>query len=183
MKKTARGFTLVELLIVMAIVGVLAVIVMLIINPIELNKRSHDTARLTDLANLQQAINVAAQEATNSSAAILCAGGSAPCDGRSDTGGRTSNGTGWVTVDLSTAKSVSIPTLPVDPINNGSYHYSYCSDGNAWEINADLESAQQQPKRGTDGGDDKRNSSTTAAIYEVGSNLTLIANTTGCDYQ
>ncbi|MBU0999767.1 prepilin-type N-terminal cleavage/methylation domain-containing protein, partial [Patescibacteria group bacterium] len=73
-KKAAsrKGFTLVELLVVIAIIAILAAVVVLIINPLELTRRGRDAARLTDLSNLQQAINVAVQEATGSAATILC---------------------------------------------------------------------------------------------------------------
>lgn len=170
MKKSARGFTLVELLVVIAIIAILAAVVVLIINPIELTKRGRDAARLTDLANLQQAINVAAQEATTSGDAILCSGVSTPCTANSNDGGgsaRKSDGTGWVKVNLSSQKSVSVPTLPADQINDSTYHYTYSSDGDGWEINAVLESTQYTDKMTTDGGDNN-------GVYEVGSNLALI---------
>ncbi len=171
-----KGFTLVELLVVIAIIAILAAVVVLIINPIELTKRGRDAARLSDLSNLQQAINVAVQEATASSATILCEGGTTPCNGSSNVAGRVSDGTGWVKVNLSVQKSVSVPTLPVDPTNASANHYTYCSDGSGWEINTALESVQQSPKTGNDGGDDP-------ALYEVGSNLKLISPSGGtCTY-
>ena len=184
MKKTAqvlrKGFTLVELLVVIAIIAILAAVVVLIINPLELTARGRDAARLTDLVNLQQAINVAVQEATNSAAELLCVGQTSPCNGSSHTGTRTANGQGWVKVDLSAQQSVSVPTLPVDPVNNSANHYTYCSDGTDWEINTNLESKQQttdpNDKRKNDGGNDP-------ALYEVGSNLALIALSGGsCTY-
>lgn len=178
MRKTAReltqsvskGFTLVELLVVIAIIAILAVIVGVVINPIELRKRANDATRLSDLANLQQAINVAAQEATASGVEILCFNTTAPCtEGTSPIGANTrkSDGSGWIKVNLSAQKSVSIPTLPVDPNNSAASLYSYYSDGNAWEINAKLESEQQKDKMKNDGGNDDNK-------YEVGSDLTLI---------
>lgn len=176
MKKSAHGFTLVELLVVIAIIAILAAVVVLIINPLELTRRGRDAARLSDLANLQQAINVAVQEATSSSAAILCNGGATPCNGSSNVGTRSSDGTGWLKVNLSSQKSVSVPTLPIDPLNNAANHYTYCSDGNAWEIDTALESTQQSGKMSTDGGNDPN-------LYEVGSNLNLIALSGGsCTY-
>ncbi len=160
----------------LTIIAILAAVVVLIINPLELTRRGRDAARLTDLANLQQAINVAVQEATGSAATILCSNGSTPCNGSSNTGTRGSDGTGWVKVDMSTQRSVSVPTLPIDPINDANNHYTYCSDGSAWEINAKLESTQQSGKMGTDGGDDP-------VLYEVGSNLRLISPSGGtCTY-
>lgn len=175
MNKTARGFTLVELLVVIAIIAILAAVVVLIVNPLELTRRGRDASRLADMANLQQAINVAVQEATNSGSAILCNGAAYPCTGLSDTGTRTSNGTGWVKVDLSNAKSVSIPTLPADPTNNTTYHYAYCADNDTWEINSVLESQQQIGKMTTDGGDD-------TTKYEVGSALNLVDVVAGCSF-
>lgn len=181
-RRALKGFTLVELLVVIAIIAILAAVVVLIINPIELTRRSRDAARLTDLANLQQAINVAVQEATDSGTAILCsATGSYPCEGSSETDGRTSDGTGWVEVPLGAQQSVSVPTLPVDPINNGTYHYKYCADDDAWEINTVLESEQQKGKMANDGGNE--NAIDTTGRYEVGSNLLLIAPSGGsCTY-
>lgn len=178
MRKNNRGFTLVELLVVIAIIAILAAVVVLIINPLELMKRSRDAARMTDMANLQQAINVAAQEATSSGVGILCFGqtgnptpGTVLCQGNSYTDPaatrRLPNGTGWVKVDLSTQQSVSVPTLPVDPTNNATLNYSYASDGETWEMDSVLESAQQSPKMANDGGDND-------AVYEVGSNLKLL---------
>lgn len=163
-----------ELLVVIAIIAILAAVVVLIINPLELMRRSRDAARMTDVANLQQAINVAAQESTGSGSDILCKNMTPPCSDVSNSGGanvRNSNGSGWVKVDLSSAKSVSVPTLPVDPVNDANYFYTYRSNGSAWEIAARLESVQLRPKQTTDGG-------MCDTAYEVGSLLTLIYATT-----
>lgn len=177
-RKQSKGFTLVELLVVIAIVAILAAVVVLIINPLELTRRGRDAARLSDLSNLQNAINVAVQEATDSGAAILCEGdpdGAYPCTEPSyplQASTRLSGGTGWVKVNLGGQQSVSVPTLPVDPTNDATYHYTYCADDDAWEIDTALESEQQKPKMASDGGD--QNATDTTGRFEVGSNLTLI---------
>lgn len=171
MRKSAqvlhKGFTLVELLVVIAIIAILAAVVVLIINPAEILARGRDSSRLADVASLQTAINVAVQESTGSSTETLCNGGAVPCRGSSNVEGRNSNGTGWAQVNLSTQKSVSVPTLPIDPTNSTVYHYTYCSDGNGWEINSTLESTREKLKMEKDGGDDP-------VHYEVGSSLALI---------
>lgn len=178
MKKYAQvqkgGFTLVELLVVIAIVAILAAIIVLIINPLELTRRGRDAARLTDLANLQTAINVAVQEATQAASDFSVACNTTPktatCLDRSSAGGagiRATDGSGWIKVNLALQSSVSVPTLPIDPSNSpGStgLHYTYCGGGDNWLIITDLESTQQQPKRGADGG-------TEPLKYEVGSTL------------
>lgn len=174
--KTARisrsqGFTLVELIIVIAIIAILAVIVYVVINPLEITRRTRDTTRLSDLANIHQAISVAVQEATLSGNTVLCVPpATAPCTESSYPVGantRKSDGTGWVKVNLSSQKSVSLPTLPVDPLNNATNKYTYYSDGSNWELNAKLESDQQKDVAKTDGGNDD-------TVYEKGSDLKLI---------
>lgn len=199
MKKTAqsrfnrdqvqRGFTLVELLVVIAIIAILAAVVVLIINPLELTRRSRDAARLTDLANLQQAINVAVQEASNSGQNIACNGTGSTCSSNSVAGTRITNGTGWVQMNLGVQTSVSVPTLPIDPTNTNSggpsagsaankgYHYLYCGSGDNWEIITVLESVQQSPKMSNDGG----TTTDSNDYYEVGSVLNLLGTGT-CTY-
>lgn len=178
-KSAHKGFTLVELLVVIAIIAILAAVVVLIINPLELTRRGRDAARLSDLANLQSAINVSVQEATGSGAmGVLCKGGGTSCEGASNTGTRAADGSGWVKADLSAQKSVSVPTLPIDPIpDSTAYHYKYCAANDAWEINAVLESEQQKNKMKDDGGNE--NAVDTTGRYEVGSNLLLIAASGG----
>jgi type IV pilus assembly protein PilA len=168
-----NGFTLVELLVVIAIIAVLAAVVVLIINPLELTRQSRDTARLSDLTSLNNALNVAVQEASTSGAQILCVGTTAPCSGTSNTAPQTTtrkaDGTGWVKVNLGSQTAVSVPTLPADPVNDATYHYTYTTNGagDKWEINAVLESQKFQTKMAADGGDNDN-------VYEVGSDYTII---------
>ncbi len=167
MKKSAQvhqGFTLVELLVVIAIIAILAAVVVLVINPLELTRRGRDAARLADLATLQSAINLTVQEAAGPLETILCPAG-VPCTATSNgADGRGSDGSGWVKVDLTSSASVSMSTLPVDPTNSGANVYTYCANATGWEINANLESNQQAGKLDGDGGD-------APLLYEVGSNL------------
>lgn len=168
MNKTAStGFTLVELLVVIAIVAILAAVVVLAINPLELTRRARDTTRLADLENLQKAINLGLTDASGASAAFLCFGISTPCTGLSSTGTRSNNGSGWVKVNFTTLVAASLATLPADPTNNSTYHYTYYSDGTNYELNAVLESTQYVARMTTDGGNNN-------AAYETGTILTLL---------
>ena len=152
-----KGFTLVELLVVIAIIGVLASVIVLVINPVELLRRSRDSARLKDLDNLSQAINISIQEgalASSSIASILCKeSGSYPCTGSSHSGLRSTDGTGWVKISFVSQNAIKIPTLPIDPTNNTEYHYTYCADNDYFELNTVLESDQFRSKMAMDGGD------------------------------
>lgn len=176
--QSKKGFTLVELLVVIAVIAILAAIVVLVINPLELTRRSRDAARFTDLANLTQAINVAAQENVSGTGNFFCPSGttSFPCNASSSPGtstNRATDGSGWVKVNLAGQTSVTVPTLPVDPVNTGTNVYNYYGSdavGNVgWEITTELESQQYtvtDNREASDGGDDNN-------IYETGSVLSL----------
>ncbi len=57
-KDKAKGFTLLELLIVIAILAVLSVTLVLVLNPAESLRKSRDTQRMSDLATLKTAIGL-----------------------------------------------------------------------------------------------------------------------------
>jgi len=56
--KFKKGFTLLELLIVIGILAILSAVTILVINPSELLKKSRDTSRINDLAAIKSAITV-----------------------------------------------------------------------------------------------------------------------------
>jgi prepilin-type N-terminal cleavage/methylation domain-containing protein len=77
----ARGFTLLELLIVIAIIAVLSVILILVLNPAETLKKSRDVQRMSDLNTLKTAIGLILTSSSTpllSGTALntLCEGGS-----------------------------------------------------------------------------------------------------------
>ena len=53
-----KGFTLLELLIVIAILAILATATILVLNPAELLKQARDSQRVTDIANLNSALSL-----------------------------------------------------------------------------------------------------------------------------
>lgn len=55
-KSKQKGFTLLELIIVLAVLSVLAVALFLIINPPELLRKARDAKRMADLATLNKAL-------------------------------------------------------------------------------------------------------------------------------
>ena len=180
-RRAQKGFTLVELLVVIAIIAILAAVLVLIVNPAEILKEGRDATRLSDMANLQQALNVAGQ----TTGFTYCNAGATPADPNpcvfdSGTTGQEADGTGWVRANLSTQTLVKVPALPEDPSNTGSFIYKYCGTDTAgaagWELNANLESTKYQPKMDNDGGDLSSTGTPpvyTDARYEVGSSLTI----------
>lgn len=82
------------------------------------------------------------------------------------------DGSGWVSVDLrpvfERASYNAMPdSLPIDPINNDEFHYTYCSNGIDWEINAKFETKKYKKEYSIeDGGDSEER-------FELGSDLTI----------
>jgi hypothetical protein len=125
-----------------------------------MKSRARDDRRLSDINILDQAINE-----------YLLDNGDYPDvvgtlrDSTSLPSGNTSldnSSDGWIDADLSkyTAK------LPVDPLNDATYHYSYYHNITGYELNAVLEYYTEYAQE--DGGDDPD-------IYEMGNNTTLIS--------
>lgn len=154
-----KGFTLVELLVVVAIIGILMAAVVVAINPLEIMKKGRDSTRLSDMDSLRKAIDIAI--ADGGTLTVTAAAGD------STVGTRAVNGTGWANVDVSQYLSA----LPIDPRNGVSFtdaagntvigKYLYFSDGSTYELNTYLESTTNVAKYTIDGG-------SSGAIYEVG---------------
>ena len=64
-KKVSRGFTLLELLIVIAILAILAAVVIIVLNPAQTLAQARDSQRLSDLATLKSAISLYLTTKTN----------------------------------------------------------------------------------------------------------------------
>lgn len=60
-----RGFTLLELLIVIAIIAILSVVVVLVLNPAETLKKTRDAQRISDLNTLKTAIGLYITDVAN----------------------------------------------------------------------------------------------------------------------
>jgi len=179
-----KGFTLVELLVVIAILAVLAVAVVVILNPGELIKQARDSTRISDLAALNSAIALYLSDVATPAigSAGFCTSGATKktvtlaCTASTST---VVTGTGWVTIAFTGISSGSpLARLPLDP-NNGSTNcgsggeacfYEYAPSGNTtltYELNASMESTKynsgttSMEANSFDGGD-------TATAYEVG---------------
>lgn len=69
-----KGFTLLELLIVITILAILTLVVILFINPVEILKKSRDVQRLSDLSTMKTAVALYLQDRPTNTL-----GGSAKC--------------------------------------------------------------------------------------------------------
>ena len=175
--KQNKGFTLIELLVVIAILGILATLVVLAINPAETQRRGRDASRLSDLATIRKAIDLAIADGETLSGTVAV-----PFTGTSAGSRDATLATNYVGMDVSKYLSV----LPIDPrqtatdvtllsdgttqIAAGSMVYSFTSNGKTYELNSYIESTDNTAIPANDGG-------TSATVYEIGTNpgLTLIS--------
>lgn len=194
------AFTLIELLIVIAIVAALSVVVVLAINPAELLRQSRDVDRLSDMDVVSKAISLYTTDVggslglsstiylsipdpqATSTAGDQCqglglssssVGWAYHCSGNSTY--KNVDGTGWVPINFSQQSfGSSLSSLPVDPTNTTSsgLFYAYTPGGGAYAVTATLESQKYLTKAQNDGGYDP-------ARYETGTNLIFVARSEG----
>ena len=186
-----HSFTLLELLIVIAILAILASVTFIALNPAEQLKKARDSRRLADLKSLHNALSIYESQSTNAyfgtstwvylslpDANANCSSYSLPTipSGYSyacvtEQSLRKTDGSGWVPTNLSSiAIGSPVSALPVDPQNTASYYYAYIPGG-SWELTTKME-AQQNILAGSkdmvssDGGDEPTR-------FEIGSNIFL----------
>lgn len=125
----SKGFTLVELLVVIAVISVLATIMVSVINPIPIQQKARDSQRVSDLSKVKVALENYFSD--NRSYPTQAA---------------------WVVVDTGATVSTAlepgyINSLPTDPKQTGTLcsasgtwrRYAYKSDGNRYVLATNME--------------------------------------------
>lgn len=165
-----KGFTLVELLVVIAVLGVLATIMTVVLNPSGMLSEGRDTTRISDMTTLDRAIALYhTSMVVDSKDPYLgeeetvyvslpdddpnCASHTLPT---LDEGWEYRcvpesqlfhlDGEGWVPIDFTEIRANPIPTLPVDPVNTaeGGFYYTYVTG--SWEMTAKPESDKHKDR-------------------------------------
>ncbi len=152
---TRKAFTLVELLIVIGIIGILAVTLMVSLNPVEAQRKARDTQRLKDVSTLQSVL----EQAINDGLAVC----GALCRSSGTTTTQFSCSSNWLGVNVCNYAR----TIPADPQNNRTASctndagvrsnacmmaYYVMVSGADYEINVRQESTTNAAKVGNDGG-------------------------------
>jgi prepilin-type N-terminal cleavage/methylation domain-containing protein len=162
-----KSFTLVELLIVIAILAVLAAAVVIVLNPAELLAQARDGQRSSDMKTISDALSLfvvdtpSASLGTAQKVYISIPDANTDCSGVAGlpvlpTGWtyncvtsatlKNIDSTGWIPIDLSSITGGSpIPYLPVDPQNTINSFYSYIAGASSnYAVSANIESVKQK---------------------------------------
>jgi len=200
MKNTfSKGFTLVELLIVITILAALAAAVVVVLNPAELLAQARDAQRLSDMTTMRDAVNLYISQ---TAAPLLCGGtvanpgicvpaGNCTFLGTNSPFGappgaacpspialpalRAVTNTGWIPINFAGMPGGSpIAVLPIDPVNNATFFYAYRADTptRTFRLVTRLESIRHRTMMAHDGG--PRACATGAeatCFFEVGTNM------------
>lgn len=197
-----RGFTLLELLIVIAIMAILSVILIIVINPAETLKKSRDAQRISDLNTLKTAIGIYTTSTTSPSLGPNCAAagvissarvsyslpGSSMTGTPAGTAGPSQvlaanltkvDGSGWIPIGFSTLTGGSpIASLPVDPINTTANTTATSTDlVYRYICNSDKTYELAATLESTTYTTGTTNKLTNAPYYQVGTNMTLFPTT------
>ncbi len=191
------SFTILELVIVIGVLGILGAVALVILNPVELFSQARDSNRVTEIQNINKAIQLyqilvgtsigsgnivyistpdSSPTCANLTLPSLPSGWSYQC--KTVTDYRKIDGTGWIPVNFSSINAGSpFSALPVDPSNVAAkgLYYIYINGGvlESWELVTLLQSDKYLQKyAGVDNGSD-------ASKFETGTDLTLWSKVSG----
>jgi prepilin-type N-terminal cleavage/methylation domain-containing protein len=186
-EKSGAGFTLLELLVVMALLSVVSTVTVLVVNPAELLRQARDAERLDNFASIEKAIGLiqandpSAPLGMDNRVYVSLPSDQADCSDlglpdlpqvpvawsyacASSDNYRKTDGNGWLPINFENLSGTSLfATLPIDPVNGvqDGYYYTYVHQ-NPFKLTAIMESDKHRTAMLTDGGVDY-------SVYEVGS--------------
>jgi prepilin-type N-terminal cleavage/methylation domain-containing protein len=203
MRASSKAFTLIEVLVTVAIIAILATVAMITINPAQLIAQSRDSNRISDVRNLYGTISFYKSDQMGSSqfslgsssvvyvslpdpAATTAAGSNCaslnlpmlPSPYSYHCAGpnyyRKTDGTGWIPVNLTSASTGSpLGILPIDPTNASSSRLYYTYTTNGSQF--EFTAAMESTKYKLGGSNDQvsGDGGLLASVYEKGTQLGL----------
>lgn len=181
-----KSFTLLELLITIAILAVLASISFVALNPAEQIKKARDAQRLTELRSIEKAVNIFEIEYASASLGdstliyLSLPDTNSNCSSYSlppipspfsayrcvtEQNMRKNDGTGWIPLNFQSIGTGSpLAKLPIDPVNDQNYYYTY-TVGGSFMVSA-LSETKDNSQAAGDGG-------RMPGVIEIGSNISL----------
>lgn len=109
------GFTLIEILIVVALIAILAVIALVALNPAEAQRKARDTQRIKDVGSLQGII----EQYVSDNLSSLTSAFTASSMGGAPLARAACNTSGWLGTAAQADFCRYANVLPVDPANRG----------------------------------------------------------------
>ncbi len=189
-----KSFTLTEILIVIGIIFILVSVLIFILKPLEIFTEARDNQRISDIKNIEKAITLininnphfseldyassntiylSLPDTSSTCGSWLSQLPSLPPPWKYHCSSNPTNvdGTGWIPILFSNNAFLNLSKLPIDPINNGLYYYTFVV-GAGYELTVLLERSN---KKGVNSISDN-DGGTSPYIYEVGSNKNLTLN-------
>jgi hypothetical protein len=185
-----KSFTLIEMIIVLAIIIGLVAILIAVLKPSKMLQGLRDTQRIADLKKIVDSITYYETEnygllsfyGTPTLVYISLPDTDASCSSwlnqlptlpigygyRCSATPTNIDGTGWIPINFSASSLVNLQKLPIDPINKPPYYYTYVVGG-SYELTALME-------RDTNKGPDSiagKDGGTENFVYEVGTNKNI----------
>ena len=127
MKRYERGFTLIEIVLVITLIGLMATLLISLVDPVRQFQKSNDARRKADLHQIQAVLELYRTDQGQYPAVL-------PACGSALTGGTTTY----------------LQKIPCDPKNTGQFQYQYTSSGaNTYSLVACLENVRDPQKDAT----------------------------------
>jgi len=187
-----KGFTLLELLIVIGILAILSTTMLLVINPAEMLRKARDSQRISDLNTLKTAIAMYLTDVPSASFGTSAAYAynhtevtypSGTCGGYTLIHTATSQaitGAGWIPINFASISGGSpIAAEPIDPNPaTGRYYVAILNGTNStFELIGNMESTYYSS--GGTGNVESTDGGNISDYYEVGTSM-IAATSTGC---
>ncbi|MCS7200749.1 MAG: prepilin-type N-terminal cleavage/methylation domain-containing protein [Patescibacteria group bacterium] len=162
-----KAFTLIEILIVLAIISIIIAIFVVVSKPADILQKSRDTSRLRDLKKTEEIIllmfnhndkfdaasyifpntvYLSLRDTSSTCASHLSQLPSLPSGWsyRCSATPTAMNGQGWLPIPFSSNPLINLDRLPIDPINKPPYYYTFVLSEKFYELTALKEKKEEE---------------------------------------